>query len=64
MKSFGEGFAVNVNMRDRGRNIVYNASINNNESMGGIAQRLNSHMIKLLNSGFEVVFIVFNKQMK
>ena len=55
MKSFNKGFAVNVNMRDRDSDIVFDASICDNESMEGVAQRLNSHVIELLNSGFEVV---------
>jgi len=64
MKSFGDGFVVNVHMRNRSSDIVLDASIHDNKSMGGVTQRLDSYIIKLLNSGFKVVFIVFAKRMK
>jgi len=32
--------------------------------MGGNTQRFNSQIIKLLNSGFEIVIFIFAKQMK
>ena len=64
MKSFGDGFVVNVHIRNRSSDIVLDASIHDNKSMGGVTQRLDSYIIKLLNSGFKVVFIVFAKRMK
>ena len=67
MKSFGEGFAVNVNMRDRDSDIVFDASIHDNESIGGVAQRLNSHMIKLFELwiwGYPVMCLFIDQQKK
>ena len=64
MKSFGNGFVTNVYMRNKSSDIVLNASICNNKSMERVAKRLNSHIIKLLNSGFKVVFIAFTEKMK
>ena len=44
---------------DRGSNIVFNTSIHNNKSIKEIAQEFNSQTIKLMNLGFEIVFIAF-----
>jgi len=44
---------------DRGSNVVFDISIHNNKSIKEIAQEFNSQTIKLMNLGFEIVFITF-----
>jgi len=41
--------------------VILDANIHDDESMGGVIQRHNSHIIKLTNSDFEVVIIAFAK---
>ena len=61
MESFGEGFIVDINMRYEGSDVIFNASICDDESMREVAWRFNSQTIKLMNIEFKIVFLVFNK---
>ena len=64
VKSFDNRFIVNMSMWDGSSDIVLDTSVHNNKSIGGNAQRFDSQIIKLLNSGFEIVIFMFAKQMK
>lgn len=64
VRSFSNRFIVNMSMWDRSNNIVLNTSVHNNKSIEGNTQRFDSQIIKLLNSGFEIVIFMFAKQMK
>ena len=64
VKSFGNRFVVNISMWDGSSNVVLNASIHNDKSMGGNTWRFNSQIIKLLNLGFEIVIFAFAEQME
>ena len=61
MKSLGKGFIVDMNMRYGGSDVVFDTNIHNDESMREVAQGFNSQTIKLMNLGFEIVFIAFTK---
>jgi len=50
VESFDDGYIPNVDMRYGSSDVVLDTSICNDEYMGGIIQRLNSHIIKLMNS--------------
>jgi len=61
MKNFGEGFIVDMNMRYGGSYVVFDTSIHGDESIRGITQGFDSQTIKLMNLGFEIIFIVFTE---
>jgi len=50
VESFGDGFILNIDMRYGSSNVALDANICDDKHMGGITQRLNSHIIKLMNS--------------
>jgi len=50
VESFGNEFILNVDMRYGSSDVALDANIYDDKYMGGITQRLTSHIIELMNS--------------
>ena len=61
MKILNKRFIVNMNIRYRGSNVVFDTSICDDKSMRVVAQEFDSQTIKLMNLEFEIIFITFTK---
>ena len=64
MEGFGDGFIVNVHMRYGSSNVIFNASIYDDESMQKNIQGFDSQIVKLLNVYFEAIIFLFTKWME
>ena len=61
MKSFGDRFIVDMYMRYRSSDIIFDTSIYDNKSIQRGAQGFDSQVVKLLNTCFEAIIFFFTK---
>ena len=61
MKGFDDRFIVDVHMRYRSSDIIFDTSIYDNKSIQRGAQGFNSQVVKLLNTCFEAIVFLFTK---
>ena len=64
MEGFSDRFIVNVYMRYRSSDIIFDASICDNKSMQKNIQGFDSQIVKLLNAYFEAIIFLFTKWME
>ena len=61
IEGFSDRFIVNVYMRYRSSDIIFDASICDNKSMQKNIQGFDSQIVKLLNAYFEAIIFLFTK---